>query len=104
MINAWTISLYQAGSEASFASLVLGVFYLDMTLLGAWSALYYAINFFLQVEEQADRLERLEAQATGAQHALHGIQCRLFVRHIAQAKGDGDAVEAVVRKRQAFGV
>ena len=26
--------------------------------LGAWSALYYAINYYLQVEEQADRLER----------------------------------------------
>jgi len=69
-INAWTISLYQAGSEVSFAQLVLGVFYIDMTLLGAWTGLYYAINFFLQVEEQADRLERLEAQATSAQLAM----------------------------------
>ncbi len=69
-INAWTISLYQAGSEGNFANLVLGVFYLDMTMLGAWSALYYAINFFLQVEEQNDRLERLEAQATSAQLAM----------------------------------
>ncbi|ANU06819.1 Sensor histidine kinase YpdA [Paraurantiacibacter namhicola] len=69
-INGWTVSLYQAGSETSFAQLVLGVFYLDMTLLGAWSALYYAINFFLQVEQQADRLERLEMQATSAQLAM----------------------------------
>ena len=69
-INAWTLSVYQGGSEASFTNLMLGVFYLDMTLLGAWSALYYAINFFLQVEEQADRLERLETQATSAQLAM----------------------------------
>lgn len=69
-INGWTLSLYQSRSAASFAPLVLGVFYLDMTLLGAWSALYYAINYYLQVEEQADRLERLEAQATGAQLAM----------------------------------
>ena len=69
-INGWTFSIYQGTSEASFASFVLGIFYLDLTLLGAWSALYYAINFFLQVEEQADRLERLEAQATGAQLAM----------------------------------
>ncbi|RPF71494.1 sensor histidine kinase [Aurantiacibacter spongiae] len=68
-IDAWTIDVYQ-GSEASFAQLMLGVSYLDMTLLGAWSALYYAINFFLQVEQQADRLERLEAQATSAQLAM----------------------------------
>ena len=70
MINGWTLSLYQARTDASFAPLVLGVFYLDMTLLGAWSALYYAINYYLQVEEQADRLDRLEAQATSAQLAM----------------------------------
>ena len=69
-INGWTLSLYQSSSEASFTSLVLGVFYLDLTLLGAWSALYFAINYFIQIEEQADRLERLEAQATGAQLAM----------------------------------
>jgi two-component system LytT family sensor kinase len=37
---------------------------------GAWSALYYAINFFLQVEEQNDQLIRLENQATSAQLAM----------------------------------
>ena len=70
IVNAWTISLYQGSSEANFTSLVLGIFYLDMTVLGAWSGLYYAINFFLQVEAQADRLERLETQATSAQLAM----------------------------------
>ena len=69
-VNGWVISLYQAGSEASFAQLFLGIFYIDLTLLGAWSALYYAINFYLQVEEQGDRLMRLETQATSAQLAM----------------------------------
>lgn len=69
-INGWTLSLSQAGGDASFAQTVLSVFYLDMPLLAAWSALYYAINYYLQVEEQADRLERLEAQATSAQLAM----------------------------------
>jgi len=69
-VNAWTLSVYQGTGETGFANLMLGVFYLDMSLLGAWSALYYAINFFLQVEEQADRLERLEMQATAAQLAM----------------------------------
>ena len=69
-IDAWVIWLYRPDTNASFAQLVLGVFYLDMTLLGTWSALYYAINFFLQVEEQTDRLGRLQAQATGAQLAM----------------------------------
>jgi len=68
-INGWTLSL-QPGSDARFAQFVLTALYLDMPLLGAWSALYYAINYYLQVEEQADRLERLEAQATSAQLAM----------------------------------
>ena len=57
-------------TDGNFASLFVGIYFIDLTLLGAWSALYYAINFFLQVEEQADRLERLEAQATSAQLAM----------------------------------
>jgi sensor histidine kinase YesM len=69
-VNGWVISLYNPGSPSNFAQLFLGVFYIDMTLLGAWSGLYFAINYFLQVEEQADRLERLEAQAIGAQLAM----------------------------------
>ncbi|MCA1661571.1 MAG: histidine kinase [Novosphingobium sp.] len=69
-IDSWVIGLYRPGSDTSFTQLFLGVFYLDLTLLGAWSALYYAINFFLQIEEQNDQLLRLEAQATSAQLAM----------------------------------
>ena len=69
-IDSWVISLYRTQADSGFAQLFLGVFYLDLTLLGAWSALYYAINFFLQVEEQNDQLLRLEAQATSAQLAM----------------------------------
>ncbi|MEO6716276.1 MAG: histidine kinase [Novosphingobium sp.] len=68
--DAWVIGLYRPDSEANFTQLFLGVFYLDATLLGSWSALYYAINFFLQVEEQNDQLIRLENQATSAQLAM----------------------------------
>jgi sensor histidine kinase YesM len=69
-IDAWVIGLYRPDSAASFAQLLIGVFYLDMTLLAAWSALYYAINFYLQIEEQNDQLIRLENQATQAQLAM----------------------------------
>jgi len=69
-IDAWVISLYRAESDAGFAQLFIGVFYLDATLLVSWSALYYAINFFLQVEEQSDQMVRLENQATSAQLAM----------------------------------
>jgi signal transduction histidine kinase len=69
-IDAWVIGLYRVESDASFAQLFIGVFYLDATLLGAWTALYYAVNFFLQIEEQNDQLIRLENQATSAQLAM----------------------------------
>jgi signal transduction histidine kinase len=69
-IDAWVIALYRADGEGSFPQLLIGVFYLDATLLGAWTALYYAVNFFLQVEEQNDQLLRLENQATSAQLAM----------------------------------
>ena len=69
-IDSWVIGLYRPASDTGFAQLFLGVFYLDLTLLGAWSALYYAINFFLQIEEQNDQLLRLEAQATASQLAM----------------------------------
>ena len=35
-IDAWVIGLYRPDTEASFAQLFIGVFYLDLTLLGAW--------------------------------------------------------------------
>ena len=69
-IDSWVLGLYRSDTDTGFAQLFIGIFFLNLSLLGAWSALYYAINFFLQVEEQADRLERLEAQATSAQLAM----------------------------------
>lgn len=68
--DAWVSTLYRPTSETAFTAIFLGAFYLDITLLGAWSALYYAINFFLTVEEQQDQLLRLESQATSAQLAM----------------------------------
>ena len=69
-IDAWVNALYYADGTAGVAQRFIGLFYIDATLLGAWSALYYAINFFLQIEEQNDQLIRLENQATQAQLAM----------------------------------
>ena len=66
-IDSWAITLYRPDSESAFGPLLIGIFFFDLTLLGAWSALYYAINFYLQIEQQADRMLRLEAQAASAQ-------------------------------------
>ena len=73
IIDGWANSIYNntpISDSGQALRFLLGFFYLDMTLLAAWTGLYYAINFFLQVEEQADRLERLETQATSAQLAM----------------------------------
>jgi two-component system LytT family sensor kinase len=48
----------------------LGAILLTVSLLVAWSALYYSINYYLLLEEQADRLLRLEHQASHAQLAM----------------------------------
>lgn len=70
-IDAWVQGVYYAAArETTFAQRLIGLIPLPLAMLGGWSALYYAINFFLTVEQQADRLERLEAQATAAQLAM----------------------------------
>jgi len=69
-IDAWVAQIQNPASEAGFTSLLLGAVYIDATSLGAWSALYFAINYFLQLEEQNDRMLRLEAQAASAQLAM----------------------------------
>jgi sensor histidine kinase YesM len=43
---------------------------LTFSLLVAWSALYYSINYYLLLEQQSDRLLRLENQASAAQLAM----------------------------------
>ena len=70
-IDAWVQGLYYGDTrETSFTLRFIGITFIPLTMLGGWSALYYAINFFLALEEQTDRLDRLEAQATAAQLAM----------------------------------
>ncbi len=69
-IDAWVFASLNPASESPSLKLFLGAFYLNLTLLAAWSALYYAINFFLTIEDQADQLQRLELQASTAQLAM----------------------------------
>ena len=42
--------------------------------------------------------------AARLQHAEHRAQRFVFVGDVAQAKGDGDAIEVIIRERQRFGV
>ncbi len=45
----------------------LGAILLDAAVLGAWTALYFGINYFLLLSDQTRRLEGMAAQASSAQ-------------------------------------
>lgn len=67
-IDSWVLQTIREGAdETPFAQLLLGALFKDGLLLGGWSALYYAINYFVRAEEQSDQMLRLEAAATSAQ-------------------------------------
>ncbi len=69
-IDAWVVVVQKPDGLSGFTSLLLGSFYINATSIAAWSALYYAINYYLKLEEQQDRMLRLEAQAASAQLAM----------------------------------
>jgi two-component system, LytTR family, sensor kinase len=67
-IDTWVLQTLRGGvEERPFAQLMVTALFRDGLLIGGWSALYYAINYFVRAEEQADQLIRLEAAATSAQ-------------------------------------
>jgi two-component system, LytTR family, sensor kinase len=67
-LDTWVLQIIrQSAEETPFAQLLLGALFKDGLLLGGWSALYFAINYFVRAEEQSDQMLRLEAQATSAQ-------------------------------------
>ena len=51
-------------------ALFAGQLFISFTVLAGWSALYFGINFYLIVEDQADQLQALEYQASSAQLAM----------------------------------
>ena len=75
---AAVFSAIETWSHATFvnpAAMPVGVEYfsailLDFAILAAWSAIYYSVNYYLALEEQADRMLRLEHQASAAQLAM----------------------------------
>ncbi len=69
VIDAWVFSMVNRGG-AFEGGLVLGTVLINGLLLGAWSALYYGINFFLIAERQTVQLLKLEATASSAQLAM----------------------------------
>jgi signal transduction histidine kinase len=69
-IETWAhATFYRTGPMPEGIQFFGGIL-LDFSLLAAWSALYYGINFYILVEEQRDQLLRLESQASSAQLAM----------------------------------
>lgn len=55
-------AIYADRRKTTFAQRLTGLLFLLLTLLGEWTALQGAINFFLTAEQLADRQERVVAR------------------------------------------
>ncbi|MEQ1725641.1 MAG: histidine kinase [Sphingopyxis sp.] len=69
-IDASMVAIQPGGTDVPFTQLVIIFVYVDAVTLAAWSSLYFAINYFLRVEQQIDQLAALENQATASQLAM----------------------------------
>jgi two-component system LytT family sensor kinase len=69
-IETWSVATFVNPDMRPEGLRFLGAILFTLSLLIAWSALYYSINFFLLLEAQSDRLLRLESQASTAQLAM----------------------------------
>ena len=70
VIETWSYATFLKPDSKPAGIEYLGAILLNFTLLAAWAALYYGINYFLLLEEQIDQRERLENQASSAQLAM----------------------------------
>jgi two-component system LytT family sensor kinase len=69
-IETWSWATFLKPGVTPEGVQFFGSIILTLSLLVAWSALYYLINYYLLLEEQSDRLLRLEHQASNAQLAM----------------------------------
>jgi two-component system, LytTR family, sensor kinase len=69
-IETWSHATFLQPGTRPQGIRFLGAILLTFSLLIAWTALYYSINFYLMLEEQTARLMRLENQASSAQLAM----------------------------------
>ncbi|MBJ6120169.1 sensor histidine kinase [Sphingomonas mollis] len=69
-LNAFSFSLMKPGMAGISLTLVAGSLFINSVSLAGWSALYFAINYYLIVENQIDEMRALELQASNAQLAM----------------------------------
>jgi len=70
IIETWSVATFLKPQMRPEGVAYLAALSLDFTLLAAWTALYYGINYFLLLEDQIRLRERLESQASSAQLAM----------------------------------
>jgi two-component system LytT family sensor kinase len=70
VIETWSVATFLKPDFKPEGVAYLGALPLNFSLLAAWTALYYGINYFLLLEDQIRLRERLESQASTAQLAM----------------------------------
>ena len=70
VIETWSVATFLKPEFKPEGLAYLGALPLNFSLLAAWTALYYLINYFLLLEDQMRLRERLESQASSAQLAM----------------------------------
>ena len=70
VIETWSYATFLNPNARPVGVEYLGAILLNFSLLAAWTALYYGINYFLMLEDQIRLRERLESQASTAQLAM----------------------------------
>jgi sensor histidine kinase YesM len=69
-IETWSLATFINPDFKPAGPQYFGALILDFSILAAWSALYYGINYYLLLEEEIDQRARLENQASTAQLAM----------------------------------
>jgi signal transduction histidine kinase len=70
IIETWSVATFLKPDFKPEGVAYLGALPISFSLLAAWAALYYGINYFLLLEDQIRLRERLESQASSAQLAM----------------------------------
>jgi sensor histidine kinase YesM len=69
-IETWSFATFVRPDTHPAGVEFFGAIIFTFSVLAAWSALYYGINYYLLLEEEIDQRSRLENQASSAQLAM----------------------------------
>ena len=69
-IETWSQATFVNSASKPAGFQFFGAIILDFSILAAWSAMYYGINYFLLLEDEIDQRVLLESQASTAQLAM----------------------------------